>query len=526
MDWKKFYCINWKKYCLLSFLFFLPCTISCFSVHDELASLYHRIEQYCFPAKKYEKLKSHPLSKKKLQLISEVKNLNLNKIFEQVNQLEIVPDEYPQTEFLTKKRFGDTFRAFSYQRKNQLSNVTWLKNNKPGFEKSEFFVRKLILPADHTVEFHADWHGDVHSFILWLNHLKDRGWFKNDHWQLKEKHTIVLLGDYTDRGHYGAEILFIIMQLYLRNLDNVVIIRGNHENLGLNARYGFISKNANLWQVENGELIEKFNYSYVDFKKIEKLLYKNLSSALYLGCQGSDGVTDYIMYCHGGFLVGYDQKTFMADENKNVYQWIDKRLLTNTDYLKKKVIQLYKNVGHKKPEKKANDLLSKYKDFNGFLWADFSENFEKDPTRMLSRSKRGAGYIIESPYMVHTVDKSSEKGKFRFNGVVSGHQHILLLLDCKNHKKIIDHENKKKIGELKKGSNTFNFPRYGSLLLPVASQTGFYENSPAWYYIKYYETSATLTFNNNGFEKWHWALNRIPIVKQRLQSVSLSAQAR
>ena len=502
--------MNLQKFYLFSFLFFLLCSSFCFPLLDQLASALHEIKI------------SLKVEEETVKKIEKAKDLDLKEFFKQIKKLPVAPEyisffrrpyKYPQTKFLTKKMFLDSLEAFSHQRKNQLAAFKWLKNNQPRFKKSEFFVRKLILPADHKVEFHGSWKGDIHSFIQWLNDLKDRGWFKNDSWQLKEKYNIVLLGDYTESffrgsGHYGVEILFIIMQLYLKNPDKVELIRGREEDVK--------TERKKLKE----ELRQKIDYSDVDFEKIEKLFYKNLPAALYLGCKakGLKGVTDYIMCCHGAFLVGYDQKSLMADGNENIYQWIDKRLLTGTDYLKKQLVELYKEIKVEDPEDKANPILAKYfnRNANGFLRGRFSNSFKEDPTEILSTEKTPvASYIIESPYVVHTMNSSSEKGKFRLNGVVSGYLGILSLLNCKNGEKIIDHKNRKHIRELNRGgSHKQIFPRYGRLWLPIAPKTGGLDpNLEGWFFMKYFDTSATVELNENGFEKWDWTFNRIPVAK-------------
>ena len=50
--------------------------------------------------------------------------------------------------------------------------------------------------------------------------------------------AVVFLGDYVDRGPRGVENLELVLRVFLEN-DNVYLLRGNHEDPGMNLSYGF-----------------------------------------------------------------------------------------------------------------------------------------------------------------------------------------------------------------------------------------------------------------------------------------------
>ncbi len=50
--------------------------------------------------------------------------------------------------------------------------------------------------------------------------------------------AVVFLGDYVDRGPRGVENLELVLRAFLEN-DNVYLLRGNHEDPGMNLSYGF-----------------------------------------------------------------------------------------------------------------------------------------------------------------------------------------------------------------------------------------------------------------------------------------------
>ncbi len=101
------------------------------------------------------------------------------------------------------------------------------------------FAQKLSVPAGTEVFFRGDLHGDVHSIITdleWLNAQKYLSGFQIT----RTNFYMVFLGDYTDRGMYGTEVLYTMFRLKLANPDRVFMSRGNHEDISLLARYGFL----------------------------------------------------------------------------------------------------------------------------------------------------------------------------------------------------------------------------------------------------------------------------------------------
>ena len=77
--------------------------------------------------------------------------------------------------------------------------------------------------------------GDIHGCYTALTHLLDE-------LHLTPEDKLVFLGDYTDRGMYGIEVLYTMLRLKVENPDRVLIVRGNHEDVSLATRYGFISE--------------------------------------------------------------------------------------------------------------------------------------------------------------------------------------------------------------------------------------------------------------------------------------------
>jgi len=56
------------------------------------------------------------------------------------------------------------------------------------------------------------------------------------------RHKVVFLGDYVDRGGQGLEVIALLLAWKVKYPDRVFLLRGNHEDRGINARYGFLSE--------------------------------------------------------------------------------------------------------------------------------------------------------------------------------------------------------------------------------------------------------------------------------------------
>src|SRR5207244_16068 len=128
---------------------------------------------------------------------------------------------------------------------------------------------KLVIPPDSEVFFHADLHGDVHSLIADLTWLNEHGELKGFR-IVRPNFFMIFLGDYTDRGAYGVEVLYTLFQLRIANPTQMFMVRGNHEEVSLQSRYGFLEEGRGKY---GGEF---------DARKLMRA-YDFLPVAIYLG---------------------------------------------------------------------------------------------------------------------------------------------------------------------------------------------------------------------------------------------------
>lgn len=218
------------------------------------------------------------------------------------------------------------------------------------------FAQRLVLPPGTRAIFHGDFHGDIHSLVAWVDWLNREGYLRD--FQLARPDVyLILLGDYTDRGLYGVEVLYTILRLKLANPERVVMVRGNHEDELLAGRYGFLA-----------EARAKFGRDF-DAARVLRL-YDFLPVVLYLG-----GETDFIQCNHGGMEPGYDPRALLAAPPDVQFQFLG--------WLRQRQFAESHKDWVERLDSQARDVVRKsFLDFQpqtpttptvlGFMWNDFT----------------------------------------------------------------------------------------------------------------------------------------------------------
>ena len=266
------------------------------------------------------------------------------------------------------------------------------------------YAEKVELQADDQVVFHGDFHGDIHSLQAELDQLEARGILKKGSFELADKNVhLTFLGDYVDRGDYGAEVIYSIIRLQLANPDNVIMVRGNHEDKALLNRYGF-----------RDELIAKFGSDEGKYEKNYRM-YNFLPIVAYIGHHN-----DYLQCCHGGLEHGYNQQKLLNGKGK--YDLIGK--------LKRGDFKKYLDNHHEHHDgccgSWQNDPAA-FRDFTptspigkdgsvGQMWADFKK------TGQASMS-RGRGLAANEDLTQAILDYQNEGSEKKVRGIFRAHQH-------------------------------------------------------------------------------------------------------
>ena len=246
------------------------------------------------------------------------------------------------------------------------------------------FAQKLEVPADSEIVLHGDFHGDVHSliaFVAWLNQQN----YLNEFKIIKPRAWLVFLGDYTDRGAYGVEVIYTLLRLKLENPDHIVLLRGNHEDVSLAARYGFLHEGQMKYRQE-------FNA-----KKIMRL-YDFLPAALFLGSG-----EDFLQCVHGGMEPGFSARALLDASGTNRFQLIGALnqqtfLQSHTGFLSDMPANARASIGRSLLDFTPQSPIEPAP--LGFMWNDFTlvrggAGLEIDPGRAMVYGDRATQFILQ-----------------------------------------------------------------------------------------------------------------------------------
>ena len=268
------------------------------------------------------------------------------------------------------------------------------------------FAQKLEVPESSQVFFHGDFHGDIHSFITclaWLNEQKYLEGFR----VARKDFYMVFLGDYTDRGLYGTEVLYTLLQLKLANPDRVLMARGNHEDISLMARYGFLQEGR-----------AKFGAAF-DAGRIARA-YDFLPVVIYLACGGN------VIQCnHGGMEPGYNPRTLLAAEGAARFQLLGK--------IQQKVFLAKHPAWPAEGDNTGRALaLRGFENFEpedpiaptvlGFMWNDFSVQ-SSEPQLVLDPGRA----FVFGEHATRAILQSASSTNHAVQAVFRAHQHSSVL---------------------------------------------------------------------------------------------------
>ncbi|MBN2479968.1 MAG: serine/threonine protein phosphatase [Parachlamydiales bacterium] len=133
----------------------------------------------------------------------------------------------------------------------------------------------------------ADLHADYISLVKQLKNLRKKGFLdenfnvKNEH---KNKLKLIFLGDYVDRGNYSFDTLNLLMQLKINNPNEIILIKGNHENCEISKLY---IKQTERYFFENQKL-----------KNNLKSFFDSLPLAVLIGEKNQKNKTQYTLFSH------------------------------------------------------------------------------------------------------------------------------------------------------------------------------------------------------------------------------------
>jgi hypothetical protein len=261
------------------------------------------------------------------------------------------------------------------------------------------FAAKLVLPNDAVAIVMGDLHGDIRSLMRTLDELNDRKIL--DGFRFRDaKHHLLFLGDFTDRGAYGTEVLYTLYRLKLANPNQVHFARGNHEDFHLAARYGFLA-----------ELRSKYGQQANITKVIRS--YDLLPVVWYVG-----NGADFLQMNHGGMEPGYDPRPLLAAPGSLRYQLLGE--------LKQKTYHAARTGWLGKSPAVLAEAEEHFRDFTpeyptrprtiGFMWNDFTV-FADEQALGFDRS------IVFGKAPTRRILEDASTDRVRVRAVMRAHQH-------------------------------------------------------------------------------------------------------
>ncbi len=388
-----------------------------------------------FSVQPMEKTSSSPTRKRRLEEVSEKPEVSVS------NKQKRAPGSLVKQiiDGCTLKRLLQTVSELGDLYSNSLAANTWLtekpdqvfldKERSTGHYKPYF--EKLVLDketaAKKKVFVFADLHGDIESLAQMLEKFESDDLLFIDHEQnvtiTDPDLLFIFTGDYVDRGQHGAEVLNTVYNLKVKNPNNVILTRGNHEEMAQNQGEGnFVSELCAKYKLKPFE-----NSNHKD--KLKKIFasYKFLPSAFFLGVR-ENGHTNFLKFCHGGFDAGSNPYLFLRND-AFTHMLITKLMRYNT----------LRNIGLKNPElaKKINldDLEKQFpnhiknieqfsdSDWEGFgeVWGDF--NFNPEDQSLLIDGGRGEQSVACNKELVKILCQEASSKDCTLVATIRGHQH-------------------------------------------------------------------------------------------------------
>lgn len=223
------------------------------------------------------------------------------------------------TEHLNKRDFNDIKELDDISKIDVLNNLKEVinirKNDLHNYINiydtdlhNECLILNLNFNINDKVIIFGDLHGSFHTFYRHIKRLESFGILNN--FKLKENYNIIFLGDIIDRGSYGVELIYYINKLIINNKNNVILNRGNHEDVEVYSEYGFID-----------ECSYKLSSQIEEYKKLFYIYVSLLTSAI--------TINKKIWLSHGGTPVS--NECVKIDMTKRYFK-LDNQDMHNFNY--------------------------------------------------------------------------------------------------------------------------------------------------------------------------------------------------
>jgi hypothetical protein len=275
----------------------------------------------------------------------------------------------------------EKYSAFVYNKQNSnfekkdnngLFNLYVKKNTYAKINNYNCFLQKVTIPSQAKTLFIGDFHSSFYSLFVILENNRDM--FMDSTMYLKKNCYIFFLGDIIDRGPHSMELLACVCLLKIYNMDNVYIIKGNHEDNTAYKKKGFLGQEIPYQQEYDDTTITTSKKPQVDY--IVDTLFTFLPDCIYLhNGKIYRGKKQWIHLSHGAFnpmLSGTDDLSNFLNSDIDLFCVYNSSLRYNSQ---NKEEQINKLRIYESKIKKFDKEGDKYMNF--FRWGDFYNSFKK-----------------------------------------------------------------------------------------------------------------------------------------------------
>ena len=224
-------------------------------------------------------------------------------------------------------------------------------------EDNVLWAQKKLVEPGTSIKFIGDLHGDMHVFMLILFDLYNKK-ILHDDYTIAPNCLLVFLGDYIDRGPYSLDVFAFVMYLKMKNPEQVIVLRGNHEE---HTETVCDSQVPNLVQVLAPHDPKEQKMLMLEFNKV----YNLLPAVAYIGVEQPESHhIDYIMAAHAGLELSYSPNRLLAQ--KKPYEFISFDYLDPVSTNNSRAVNTQKLLG----VPRVSSIVFENANI-GLLWGDF-----------------------------------------------------------------------------------------------------------------------------------------------------------
>jgi serine/threonine protein phosphatase 1 len=237
------------------------------------------------------------------------------------------------------------------------------------------------LQMPHTLTYAV---GDIHgSYVKLVNLLRHCRVHAGDN-----PSRFVFIGDYVDRGRNSREVVEVLIDLQADRPDEVVCLRGNHEEMLIAATHG---ENGLTWLLNGGDMtLHSYGVHAADEIPAAQLAwFRNLPLAI------SDGVRFFV---HAGIQPGVP----LDQQRKEVMLWVREPFLSSKRDHGQFIVHGHTPIEDGKPELLPNRLnIDTGACFGGPLTAAVFDDSRIGPLAFIIDD----GTIMPAPFL-ETLDRA------------------------------------------------------------------------------------------------------------------------